>query len=234
MLCSDLYFSIYSYLDSQSKFKCGITCKQFNKFLSKDIKIAKNNVRDEFNNICNKFNGFNLKEIISLLLKGISSEHLDTKLLGPGYIAVRTFDDYTCTTKIDVYNAQGSKELELNIDYNYEKRNKYSKRNYFVTSCVHRNIGFYEDYRGNRFEYYMNKKFVGINCIRDDLINDYPLVKNIFKTINKYLIVNKIYPSIYKLIKMEDTETNKCYAKFVKSSELSFDNKLFNYLESLD
>jgi hypothetical protein len=225
MICSDLYYSIYSYLDPGSKLKCGIACKRFNTFLSRDIEIAKNNLRDELKNISDKYDGFNSTKIISSLLR----TNVNTKLLGPGYIAVRSFNDYICVSNIDVYDMNGSKKLELIIDYNCTKRNRYSQKNYFVTSCMYDCIGFYESYRINRYEYYINKKYVGINCLRDDEIENDPLVKKIYEAINKYLIIDKIYPSIYKLIKMEGTG---CCADFVKSSELTFDDELFNFLES--
>lgn len=225
MLYTDLYFLIYSYLNQRDKFKYGIVCKQFNKFLTEEIDDEIDSVNYEFDNICCEFAKMKKsKELLSMLSSHINEPEYQL-LKQCTWIAIRTFDEWgDCETKIEIFDSYNTdtKILELNLDYDSLKDQN------VVTTCMCGNIGFYEKYMGNRFEYYMNGKYIGINCLRTDQIKDYPMVAMIHRTINKFFVDDKIFPDLIELIKTTDAEA---HAKIIRCNEFRKFYQLIQFLK---
>ena len=59
----------------------------------------------------------------------------------------------------------------------------------------------------------------------------YKKIVEILNTINKYLIIDQIFPTVFKLLDLDQKED--CI-DFIEASEIIWNNDLFNYLKSLN
>ena len=96
-------------------------------------------------------------------------------------------------------------------------------------------IGLREIILSNRSEYFINETYIGTHlidwengkwCVKHQANSNYKISEsfvNVVKKINKYIIIDRMYSGIYKLITSDNN------VKFIKKNKLKFNEDLFHF-----
>ncbi len=226
-LYESLYSIVYGYLHDIEKLNYGIVCKSFYKFIKNNIniKIAKNKIKGIFEKLKIQENYY-FSNRYKLLFEHIPKMTLKKLSIGYDYIMIRHCEE--CWATINVYSIGGKHILQLDVDHN---KNEINKIDFFICSCVYYGYGLIDKYLSNRDEFYVNGKFIGTNLLKienNKYVIDNKEYTKLFKTINETFISKKIYPKIFKMIKIHD---DKEYVDFLNKKEFYFDDSLYNFLK---
>jgi hypothetical protein len=237
-LYDDLYLLMYSYLQPKDKIAYGYVCTKFKSFFDTNVEMTKNKIKEKFMQYIHD-NALRL-EIRRNNFIDFLFDFDDYLLLKNYFILHKYYDNTGFVVKVfDIYKGSNYKfifEL-LNLFTESDDQHKYNS-NYRVKLCgcigneyglIKNDSSYWRNYNGcknncfGKLQYNINGKCVCYFANEE--------LGEILDTINKYLITDQIFPSVSKLFELDQKDD---YIEFIETSEILWDNDLFNYLKSLN
>lgn len=243
--CSDTWFIIYDYLDSQNKWNLSHTCKKFTAMITKELehveaKLQKKRLFNSYHydEMFKQFYFHGYEKFKQLFCINCNYDHL----LYDHYIMNKCMiDDYKAI--ITMFDSDGSLILRLAVE---DRPSQYTDSEYTISSCIYYDRGIYEMDKGNRFEYFLNGQFIGYNYfipfkheeIDTEIFDSKEMeinkqINQIRQKINELILVDQIFPEIYQMIEPFDNMSceSEHMIKFIKKSSMSSLDPLLNYLD---